>query len=233
MLMKYLVIGLGIYGSNLAVDLAALGHEVIGADTDATLVEAIKNDITTAYIIDSTEEASLEMLPLKNIDLVIVAIGENFGASVKTVALLKQMGVAHIYARAVDPLHQAILEGLNVDRIITPEQRAARDLVNEIELGSHVDSMEIDDRVRVMKFVAPSLFYGTVYSRLELEKDYGLTLITATRPVETHNAVGMVHLRPRVIAVHSDTLVVADGDCFVCLGSKEAWRSLFNNLKMQ
>ena len=91
MLMKYLVIGLGIYGSNLAVDLAALGHEVIGADTDATLVEAIKNDITTAYIIDSTEEASLEMLPLKNIDLVIVAIGENFGASVKTVALLKQM----------------------------------------------------------------------------------------------------------------------------------------------
>lgn len=84
--MRYLIIGLGIYGSNLAMDLTAAGHEVIGADVKPSLVENIKEYITTAYIIDSTDEAALNVLPLKNVDLVIVAIGENFGASVKTVA---------------------------------------------------------------------------------------------------------------------------------------------------
>ena len=79
--MRYLIIGLGIYGSNLAVDLTNMGHEVIGADVNASLVEAIKDYISTAYIIDSTDEISLSVLPLKNVDLVIVAIGENFARS--------------------------------------------------------------------------------------------------------------------------------------------------------
>ncbi len=78
--MRYLIIGLGIYGTNLAKDLTDMGHEVIGADSSATKVNAIKDYISTAYILDSTDEASLGVLPLKNVDLVIVAIGENFGA---------------------------------------------------------------------------------------------------------------------------------------------------------
>ena len=93
--MRYLIIGLGIYGANLARDLTDMGHEVIGADRLQGNIDAIKDYISTTYLIDSTEEAQLQVLPLKNIDLAIVAIGENFGASVKTVALLKHAGVNH------------------------------------------------------------------------------------------------------------------------------------------
>ncbi len=100
--MRYLIIGLGIYGANLAIDLTNMGHEVIGADKNPSLVESIKDFISTAYIIDSTDEMSLSVLPLKNVDLVIVAIGENFGASIRTVALLKKLEVKHIFARAID-----------------------------------------------------------------------------------------------------------------------------------
>lgn len=106
--MRYLIIGLGIYGANLARDLVAQGHEVIGADTSRTTIDAIKDYITTAYVLDTTEETALGVLPLRNVDVVIVAIGENFGASVKTVALLKKAGVKTIYARAIDPLHESI-----------------------------------------------------------------------------------------------------------------------------
>ena len=91
--MRYLIIGLGIYGSNLALDLTAQGHEVIGADISRNTIDSIKDYIATAYVLDTTEEASLGVLPIHNVDLVIVAIGENFGASVKTVALLKKSGV--------------------------------------------------------------------------------------------------------------------------------------------
>ena len=61
--MRYLIIGLGIYGANLAMDLTNMGHEVIGADKNPSLVEAIKDYISTAYIIDSTDETSLNVLP--------------------------------------------------------------------------------------------------------------------------------------------------------------------------
>ena len=138
--MRYLIIGLGIYGANLARDLTDMGHEVIGADRLQGNIDAIKDYISTTYLIDSTEEAQLQVLPLKNIDLAIVAIGENFGASVKTVALLKHAGVNHIYARAIDPLHQAILESFEIDRIVTPEQRAAADLAAEMALGVDIDT---------------------------------------------------------------------------------------------
>ena len=86
--MRYLIIGLGIYGSNLARDLTDMGHEVIGADRSGVIVDTIKDYISTAYVIDSTDETALAALPLNVVDLVIVAIGENFGASIKTVALL-------------------------------------------------------------------------------------------------------------------------------------------------
>ena len=114
--MRYLIIGLGIYGSNLATDLTDMGHEVIVAYHNPTLVEQVKDKISTAYIIDSTDEAALSVLPLKTVDLVIVAIGENFGASVKTVALLRKLGVKRIYARAVDDIHETILQGFKIGR---------------------------------------------------------------------------------------------------------------------
>ena len=162
--MRYLIIGLGIYGTNLAKDLTDMGHEVIGADAKPTNVDAIKDYISTAYILDSTDEAAIGVLPLKNVDLVIVAIGENFGASIKTVALLRKLGVRNIYARAIDELHRAILDGMQVERILAPEQRAANDLVHEMELGSKVETLRIDRDRYAMRFAAPEFFYSMRYS---------------------------------------------------------------------
>ena len=225
--MRFLIIGLGIYGANLAKDLTAIGHEVIGADVSSSLVENIKDLISTAYIIDSTDELSLSVLPLKNVDIVIVAIGENFGASVKTVALLKKLQVPHIYARAIDSLHESILEGIGVERIITPEQRAARDLVHDMELGSHVESMRVDNDYFVMKFTAPDFMKGLKYSNLKLSSDYELTLIAATRPVEGKNILGMSRNVQKYLNISKDsTLTVEQGDLWVCFGSSKA----FNNL---
>ena len=76
--MRYIIIGLGIYGSNLAKDLTAMGHEVIGADSRPSNVEAVKNYISTVYTFDSTNETALNVLPLTDVDVVIVAIGEKF-----------------------------------------------------------------------------------------------------------------------------------------------------------
>lgn len=79
-------------------------------------------------MLDATDELALETLPLREIDVVIVAIGENFGASVRVVALLKQKKVKHIFARAIDSVHKAILEAFAIDKVLTPERDAAANL---------------------------------------------------------------------------------------------------------
>lgn len=228
--MKYLVIGLGIYGSNLAVDLTDMGNEVVGVDIHESNVESVKEYISTAYILDSTDEQALSVLPLKSVDAVIVAIGENFGASVKTVALLKKMGVEHIFARAIDTLHQSILEGLNVDRILTPEQRAARDLARELKLGADIETLEINDDSYVMKFMAPAYFHGIRYSQLNLVKNYNLILIVATRRYSTTNILGMKRVENKVIDTTASEETVVEGDIFTCYGTIEDFRSMMKKI---
>ncbi len=225
--MRYLIIGLGIYGTNLAKDLTDMGNEVIGADINATIVAAIKDYISTAYIIDSTDESAIGALPLKSVDLVIVAIGEQFGASIKTVALLRKLGVRKIYARAIDDLHSAILEGMQVERILNPEQSAARDLSNEMALGTHVESLRVDHDTYVMRFVAPDYFKGMAYVDLTTEAIFGLRLVAASRPRKTTNILGLdaTQLQPVDISKPSAESV-QDGDVLTCVGSMKAYKSL-------
>lgn len=228
--MKYLIIGLGIYGSNLAIDLTDMGAEVIGADIKASNVDAIKEYVTTAYIVDSTDETSLSVLPLKNIDIAIVAIGENFGASIKTVAMLKKHGVKCIYARAIDPLHQSILEGLHVQRILKPEQRAASDLVSELGLGTSVKSMKIDNERYVARFAAPQFIVGLPYVKLSAEGICGLSLIAASRPTHKTNILGIDKDEPELIDISNPDIQAEDKDLIVCFGRKNDFLSLYKHI---
>lgn len=220
--MKYLIIGLGIYGANLARDLTEMGHEVIGADDCQSNIESLKNYISTVYLIDSTEENQLAVLPLLNVDLVIVTIGENFGASIKTVALLKKAGVKHIYARAIDTLHEAILQSFEIDRIITPEQRAAEDLTHELELGSEVTTLKVDADNVVVNFAVQDYILGLTYADLstKLANDYGLTLVAVSRPTETTNILGIKRLTLKLLA-DKGTATATHGDKITIFGNRK------------
>ena len=115
--MKYIVIGLGNYGGVLAEELSMLGNEIIGVDCNSHQVELLKDKIAASFIMDATDEESLSALPFNEVDIVIVAIGENFGASVRVVAMLKKLGAKRIMARAVDDVHKMILEAFDLYRI--------------------------------------------------------------------------------------------------------------------
>ena len=141
--MKYIIIGLGNYGHVLAEELSALGHEIIGADISESRVDSIKDKVATAFVIDATDEQSLSVLPLNSVDIVVVAIGENFGASVRVVALLKQKKVPRIFARAIDAVHKAVLEAFSLEKILTPEEDAARSLVQLLDFGATMEAFRI------------------------------------------------------------------------------------------
>ncbi len=124
--MKYLIIGLGEFGRTLALELTDKLNDVIGIDSNEHRVNYIKDRISLTYIMDATEPLALAELPLKEVDCAIVAIGQSMDASLRTVAALKENGVANIYARAIDDTHLSILKAMNIQKIFIPEKYAAQ-----------------------------------------------------------------------------------------------------------
>ena len=207
--MKYIIIGLGNYGGVLAEELTALGHEVIGVDS---------------------EERNADRLKDKIVDVVIVAIGENFGASVRVVSLLKKNKVPHIYARALDDVHRTVLEAFSIDRILTPEQDAARMLVQFLELNVDVEPFRIDDNYYVFKFNVPAHLVGYGLNELNLEKEFGLKIISLIRGKKALNCMGISIIERNVANEFPENYVVQSDDSLVCYGLYdkflEFWKSL-------
>lgn len=228
--MKYVIIGLGNYGGVLAEELSAIGHEVIGVDQNESRVDTLKDKIATAFVLDATDELALAALPLKEIDVVIVAIGENFGASVRVVALLKQKQVKHIYARSIDRVHQAILEAFNIDKVLTPENDAAREFVQFLALGIHAESFRLDEEYYVIKFRVPEKCVGYPLSELNLEKDFALKLIALKQAVEVKNKLGMTTRKSEVITALADGYVIQPEDELVCYGRYRDFQNLWKAL---
>lgn len=228
--MKYIIIGLGNYGHVLAEELSALGHEVIGADIIESRVDGIKDKVATAFVIDATDEQSLSVLPLNSVDVVVVAIGENFGASIRVVALLKQNKVAHIYARAIDRVHKSVLEAFSLDRILTPEEDAARSLVELLDFGANMESFRIDQDYYVVKFTVPKKFVGYLVNELNLDEEFHLKLIGLKRGDKITNCLGVSLMEFHVKNELAEDEKVIEGDQLVCYGKyrdfQKFWKAI-------
>lgn len=211
--MKYIIIGLGNYGHVLAEELSALGHEVIGADISAGRVDSLKDKIATAFVIDATDEQALSVLPLNSVDVVIVAIGENFGASIRVVALLKQKKVKRIYARAIDGVHRSVLEAFGLERILTPEEDAARGLVHLLEFGADIET-----------------FIGYGVNELKLDNEFGLKLLALKRAETLKNCLGISFIEHDVVNELPDNDQIQAGDQLVCYGRYQDFRKFWKVL---
>ena len=228
--MKYIIIGLGNYGHVLAEELSALGHEVIGADISESRVDSIKDKVATAFVIDATDELSLAVLPLNSVDIVIVAIGENFGASIRVVALLKQKKVQHIYARAIDAVHRSVLEAFNLEKILTPEEDAARSLVQLLDFGTNMEAFRVDSEYYVVKFSVPEKFIGYFVNELNVDEEFRLKLIGLKRANRIENCLGISLTEHSIVNELPENDKIQEGDELVCYGKyrdfQKFWKAL-------
>lgn len=216
--MKYIIIGLGNYGHMLAEELAALGHEVIGADVSAARVDSIKEQIATAFVLDATDEQALAALPLGSADVVIVSIGENFGASIRVVALLKRQKVPRIFARAIDAIHRSVLEAFDLERILTPEEDAARGLVRKLEFGANMETFRVDPNYYVVKFPVPEKMIGYYANELNLDREFSLKLLALKRSQTLKNCLGISFTEHDVMNELPENDRLQAGDELVCYG---------------
>ena len=224
--MKCIIIGLGTYGRVLVEELSALNHEVIAVDNDINRVERVKDVCEAAFQIEATEELALSVLPLKKVDIVLVAIGENLGASVRVVALLKKLGVERIFARANDNVHKNILQAFGIEKILIPEERAARSLVRELELGVRTDFFRVDSKHCVFRFQVPEQLVGMSPNDLHLDERFHLKIIAIKKMKKVQNFIGIEYNDPEVVNVTDDDGPLEATDELVCYGKEADFRKL-------
>ena len=168
--------------------------------------------------------------PVSNVDLVIVAIGDNFGASVRIVSLLKKNKAKHICARAVDDVHKAVLEAFSIDRILTPEQDAARMFAHSLELGTEVESFQVDEDNYVFKFRLPKKLEGYHVNDLNVEQEFGLKVISLVRGNKTCNCLGISIVEQHVANEFEENYELHTDDSLVCYGLYSSfiqfWKSI-------
>ena len=217
--MKFTIIGLGNFGRVLAEELTALGHEVVAADIEMSKVDAVKDKVTIAYRLDAADNLALSRLPLMESDVVIVTIGENFGDSIKVVAMLKQMGVKHIYARAIDNIHTGVLQAFAIDRVLNPEETSARMLVHSLDSGVGLESFMIDSNYYVQKFQVPESLVGQRVSQLRLAEDFDIRVLCVCRAHKSVNFLGVSLYDDAVANVPGEDFELTAEDKLVCFGN--------------
>jgi trk system potassium uptake protein TrkA len=107
---------------HLQKKLTQQGNEVIGIDSNMAKVDAFKSKISHTICINSTDQFTMSGLPIKNTDVVIVAIGEDQGANIMTTAVMKNLNAKRLISRAITPLHETVLQAMGVDEIVHPEE---------------------------------------------------------------------------------------------------------------
>ena len=107
------------------------------------------------------------------------------------VALLKQKKVKRIYARAIDGVHRSVLEAFGLDRILTPEEDAARGLVHLLEFGADIETFRVDSNYYVVNFTVPEKFIGYNVNELKLDSEFGLKLLALKRAETLKNCLGI------------------------------------------
>ena len=118
-----LLIGLGRFGRHIAQKLNELNHQVMVVDRVESRVNAVLPFVTNAQIGDSTDEEFLSSLGVRNFDVCIVAIGDNFQSSLETASLLKELGAKKVVARAARDVQAKFLLRNGADEVVYPESR--------------------------------------------------------------------------------------------------------------
>lgn len=197
------VIGLGRFGASLALELMRGTTEVLGVDSDAARVESVADELTHAAVADATNEEALRQLSVHECDRAVVGIGTNIEASILTCALLVEMGITNIWAKAVTNAHARILDRVGVHHVVRPEHDMGIRVAHLVR-GRMLDYIEFDDGFAMVKTVAPSYMVGKSLRESGVRREYGVTVVAIKRAGQ-----GFTYAAQETFVVAGDTLIVS------------------------
>jgi len=219
------VIGLGRFGMTLARQLGNSGVEVIAMDRSSQLVDAVKEDVAIAVRLDSTDQEALISQKIQDVDICVVAIGENFEAALLTAVMVKRLGVPRLICRAQTAVHAEIFSRIGADEIIQPETQAGILLGQRLANPQVEHFLQLAEGFSLVEMRAPAAFRGKSLEQLGLRTKYHVNLVVLKRQV-SEEVNGITVKKQRVISVPRPGDVIQEDDTLVLVGSHEALAGL-------
>ena len=210
-----LLVGLGRFGMNIARKLNELGHEVMAIDSNEERVNEVMDFVTNGQIGNSTNEAFLRSLGVKDYDVCIVTIGGDFQSSLETTCLLKELGAKKVVARAEQDVQAKFLLRNGADEVIYPEKQLGEWTAIRYSADNVLDYINLEGPCAIFEVEVPRDWLGKTIAEIDVRKKYGVNII-AIRQKGVVNPV-----------VTPDTMLTKD-DTLLALGEFNALKKCFN-----
>src|SRR4030043_2021532 len=204
---RVVVIGLGIFGFNIAKDLFENGFEVVAIDKDKEVVQKIKDFSTQAILADGADKEVMESIGSQEDDVVLVSFGEDLAASTLVTLHLKEMKVKSIIVKAPDEDHKHVLEKVGATEVIIPEKEVADRVAKNLISPNVLDYIPLSDEYTICEIVPPPSFMGKSIAELHLRSKYHIEVI-AVREM----------LPERLTMVPRADFTIKDSDVLVVIG---------------
>jgi trk system potassium uptake protein TrkA len=198
-----LVIGLGRFGGAVAVELQRLGHTVVAVELDAARAESFLGKVAKIVQADASQPAAMGNLKARNFKLAVVGIGSSVEASVLCAMNLVDAGIPTIWAKALTPEHQRILERIGVQHVIAPEADSGRRVAHLLN-GKLMDYIEFDDGFAIVKMRPPQEAIGFTLAQSAIRSKYGVTVVGVKSPGQD-----FTYAVPETKVSGHDTLIVS------------------------
>ncbi len=170
------VIGLGRFGSALALELVREGTDVLAMDNRPDLVQKMAGKLTHVVTADSTDLDALTELGVGEFKRAVCAIGSDMEASILTTSLLVEMGIPDIWAKAVSDQHGKILRRVGAHHVVYPEHEMGERVAHTVQ-GRMLDYIEMDEDFAMIKTLTPRSIVGVPLGETGLRRKYGITVV--------------------------------------------------------
>lgn len=228
---QYAVIGLGRFGSSVARTLNSMGKTVLAIDSDQERINEMLNHAAHCVQADSTDIDSLKALGLRNFDVAIVAIGDDLESSILTTALLKELGVPLVIAKANDEMKGKVLEKVGADRIIYPERDMGIRLAHNILASNIMDYLDFAPGYTIMEVGVSGPLAGKTLAELKLRSKYGINVVAIKKNTPAAaKAIKKNAPADNVVISPGPEAFLEEGDILIAIGKEEALRGLSNDV---
>ena len=203
---SYIVIGLGLFGAEMARKLCAQGDEVLAMDIRGDLVQQVADDVTHAVVGDGQDKEVLRSLGAGNFDCAIIAIGDDLAASVLTIMNLKELQVPYIVCKAHDETHRQVLKKLGADRVVIPEKENAARLAKSLASSNVLDYIDLSEDYGIIEIPAPGVWQDKSLIELNVRAKLGVNILAVKR-------AGEIRVSPAAdFRIAKDDVLVVLGD---------------------
>lgn len=174
---SFLIIGVGEFGKHLAYKLQSMGNEVCIVDSDKAVTKVLESDFENVYIADCMNIASLKDLGVQNYDACVVAVGQNFQASLEITSHLKELGAKYIISKANSDIQAKFLKIAGANETVYPEKDIAEKIAVKCNANNLLDFLKISNVYSIFEIEIPKSWINQSLLELNLRKKYNINVI--------------------------------------------------------